>query len=210
MKYKHILAIDPSGSYNEGNGTTGWVVMNYKEQLIAVGTIKACDYSSPEAFWNAHIELIKFNHRKYTTGGFMVIMEDYVLYADRAKNQTNSQMETCRLLGIMQWACWKMHQPYTLQLAAAVKTRWNDDLLFREHILTRHRDSVFHTESGIELKTPHVKDALRHALHYVICKNENRQKKKYIPLKGAYGNVQSNYQSGRRKTKTNTRTFRNY
>jgi hypothetical protein len=210
MKYKHILAIDPSGSYKEGNGTTGWALMNYKEKLIAIGTIKASDYDSQEAYWDAHIDLIRYNHKKYSMGTLIVVIEDYVLYADKARNQTNSQMETCRLLGLMQWACWKMHQNYTLQLAATVKTRWNDDLLFREHILTKCKKKIIHSASGIELKTEHTKDALRHALHYTICRNETKEKKKYQPIKGAYGNVRSNYQNGRRKTQVNTRTYRNY
>ena len=53
-------------------------------------------------------------------------MEDYVLYADKAKTQINSKMETCRLLGIMQNHCDTLKIPYRLELASAVKNRWED------------------------------------------------------------------------------------
>ena len=41
-KYKYTLGIDPSGAYKEGKGTTGWCLLNNKNnKLTAVGTIKA-------------------------------------------------------------------------------------------------------------------------------------------------------------------------
>ena len=106
MKYKRILAIDPSGSYAEGKGTTGWVLMNDDEYLATTGTIAATDYSCAEEYWNAHLQLIDFNYQKHGDD-MIVVIEDYRLYRDRALNQSNSLMETCRLLGLIQWYCWR-------------------------------------------------------------------------------------------------------
>lgn len=191
MKYKHVLAIDPSGNFIEGKGTTGWVVMNYKQKLIALGQIAAKNFTTPEKYWNAHLDLIQRNYEHYGNN-LIVVIEDYRLYAERAKNQTNSQMETCRLIGLLQWFCWKLNQPYELQLASMVKSRWNDELLLRECILFKDRRGLKHTESNKPMYTMHLRDAFRHATHYIVCRNGNKtyKSKKY---KGAYGNVQSRY-----------------
>lgn len=190
--YKHILALDPSGNFHEGKGTTGWVLMNYKEKLIARGYISAKNYSCPEEYWDAHINLIEQNHKKYGDT-LIVVMEDYVLYRDKATNQTNSKIETCRLLGVLQHTCWKLKQPYSMQLAASVKQRWSDDLLFREHIIFRDKRNIIHTDSGMSLGLVHTRDAFRHAMHYIVCRN-NDSKPTYKPhTKGAYNNVRSNY-----------------
>lgn len=191
MLYKHILAIDPSGSFNEGKGTTGWVIMNYKEKLIAAGTISAKDYKCPEEYWNAHVQLIERNQLHYGDS-LIVVIEDYRLYGDKARSQTNSQMETCRLLGVLLWTCWRLQQPYTLQLASSVKQRWSDDLLLREHIFFKDRKGIVHTDSGKPMRTPHVRDAFRHAQHYIVCRNANRSTYNRYK-KGAFRNVRSNY-----------------
>lgn len=173
--YKYIFALDPSGSFNEGKGTTGWVVMDYKERLLERGYIPAEDYKCPEEYWNAHLTLIKKYNRLYE-GDLIVVIEDYVLYRDRSANQTNSQMETCRLIGCMLWQCWKLNQPYTLQLAAAVKHRWSDELLLREGILYKDKKKgLTHAQSGMSLALIHSRDAFRHAQHYAVCRNKPKQ-----------------------------------
>lgn len=209
-KYKYVLAIDPSGNYKEGTGTTGWVLMNDKEKLIARGWISASDYKCREDYWNAHVELIKLNHDKYRRD-LIVVMENYVLYRDRSSNQINSELETPRLLGVLQWFCWKLKQNYSLQLASSVKTRWADDLLFRERIIYRDRNVVRHTDSNLTLNSNHERDALRHALHFILTRNEDEaEEKKYEQMKGAYNGIRSNYQSRPRETKVNSRSNRNH
>ena len=151
MRYKYIFALDPSGNWNEGKGTTGWVLMDCKERLLERGYITAKQYECP--------------------GELIVVMEDYVLYRERSREQTNSRMETCRLLGLLQWYCWKLKQPYTIQMASAVKHRWSDELLIREHIVYKNNKDIVHTESNLSLGLIHTRDAFRHALHYAVCRN---------------------------------------
>lgn len=171
-KYKHILALDPSGNFEEGKGTTGWVLMNYKEKLIASGAISANDYRTKDEYYDAILDLIDKNNNKYKDGGFILVMEEYVLYRDKATTQTNSKMETCRLLGVLQHHCWLCKIPYSMQLAASVKHRWSNELLLREQILYKDRDGLHHTETKYWMNVPHILDAFRHALHYCLCRNE--------------------------------------
>ena len=176
-KYEYILAFDPSGSFTEGKGTTGWVLMDAKTRLIARGYVSAEDYKCTEEYWNAVIDLINYNHKKYGAN-LIVVIEDYILYRERSMNQTNSKMETCRLIGAMQYICWRLKQDYSMQLAASVKDRWSDDLLLREQILYRDRNNLIHTDSNLSLGLSHTRDAFRHAIHYAICRNKERPKKK--------------------------------
>ena len=168
--YKYILAFDPSGSFNEGKGTTGWVLMNFKEELLERGYTPASDYKCPEEYWNGVLSVLYKYHKRYRDD-LIVVIEDYVLYRDRSDSQTNSQMETCRLIGVLLWTCWKLKQPYSLQLAASVKNRWSDELLLREGIIHKEGRNLIHTQSGLSLGLIHTRDAFRHAQHYAVCRN---------------------------------------
>ena len=180
MKYKYIFAFDPSGNFKEGKGTTGWVLMDWKENLLERGYIKADDYDCPEAYWQAHVDLIYKYHRLYRNQ-LIIVMEDYVLYRDRSADQTNSKMETCRLLGILQYQCYRLRQPYSLQLAASVKHRWSDELLCREGIIRKEGRSFIDNKSNINISLIHTRDAYRHAIHYVITRNKD-SKGYYKPI----------------------------
>lgn len=187
-KYKYILAIDPSGNFSEGKGTTGWVLLTSNEHLLAEGHISAEKYNCAEEYWDEHIKLIKRYNEKYKDK-LIIVIEDYILYKNRSKNQTNSRIETCRLIGVIQHYCWRIHQDYSMQLAATVKDRWSDDILLIEDIMYKNKSNYIHTQSGLSLNMIHIRDAFRHAIHYAICRNQlkERRKKSYAKYK------QSNY-----------------
>lgn len=210
-KYEYILAFDPSGNFEEGKGTTGWVLMRQDEQLVARGYIEASNYNCAQEYWNEVLELIRFNHRKYSSQ-LIVVIEEYVLYRDESKGQTNSKMETCRLIGAMQYLCWKLKQDYSMQLATSVKHRWSDELLQREQIIFRDRSNLVHTQSGLSLGLCHTRDAFRHAIHYAVCRNKDKPKYrneyKGVERNGKY--ERSNYQSRRRKGSFESGTDRDY
>lgn len=173
--YDYVLAFDPSGNFTEGKGTTGWVFMDANERLIQRGYISAKDYSCPEEYWEAHLELIRKHYREHQYK-LIVVIEEYVLYRDQSLGQTNSKMETCRLIGVMQHECWRLKQPYSMQLASSVKDRWSDELLLREHIIFDDRGKLTHTDSGMSLSLNHTRDAFRHAIHYVVTRNKPKEK----------------------------------
>lgn len=190
-KYKYILAFDPSGNFHEGKGTTGWVLMDYKENLIVRGYVSAEKYACAEEYWDSILGFIRLNHDKYRNN-LIVVIEDYILYREESKGQTNSKMETSRLIGAMQYLCWRLKQPYSMQLASQVKHRWSDELLLRERILYKEGKNLKHTQSGMSLGLSHTRDAFRHAQHYAVCKNSNkphREQYSYKPVR------RSNYSS---------------
>lgn len=160
MTARYVLAIDPSGNYQEGKGQTGWVLYdNETKKICKFGVIKACDYANQFRYWDAHVNLID------GLTGFNpdIVMEDYLLYANRSKNQINSRLETPQLIGIIKYEAYKRGIYVTTQTAQMVKTRWSDGVLEFKGYLTK-------TTRGYAIKetlvSDHVRDALRHAIHF--------------------------------------------
>ena len=169
-KYKYTLGIDPSGAFKEGQGTTGWCVLDNKtNQLLEVGTIAAKNYKTYHEYWEAHINLIKKLQKKYNK--LAVSIEDYILYKNHAMAQVNSQLETVQLLGIIKQFCWSYALDYYIRPAVAVKKRWSDEILIYKGILklvNRHYVVPGTTQNICE----HERDAIRHAVHFNTFENE--------------------------------------
>jgi len=157
MNYKRILAIDPSGSFNEGKGTTGWCCFDALENNIyAAESISAKNYSTMEEYWMNIENMVE----SFVNTSTVVVIEDYLLYGSKAENQINSRMETSKLIGILQYWCWRFDVPCILQPASEVKTRWADPILTYKGYLNK----------SMKIDR-HAKDALRHAVHYATFKN---------------------------------------
>lgn len=174
-KCTHILALDPSGNFHEGKGTTGWAMINvYTGKIAQFGEIDASVYYSPEEYWQAHLDLIEGYSK--TCSVLEVVIEDYFLYANKALSQTNSRMETPKVIGCIQLFCWQKGIPTTFQTATSVKTRWTDVILVRKGFLegVGTRRDIKHTIQGHTI-TNHTKDAVRHAAHYYTFNVMKRQ-----------------------------------
>lgn len=171
MSYEFILALDPSGAFKEGNGTTGWCIMNTTDDVISkIGDIKAIKYGQAEAYWHRHLDLIDHFYKKYKQR-FCVVMEDYLLYSNKALEQSNSRMETCKVIGIIQHYCWLKNIPYFMQTAAEVKPRWTDSILhYKKYIVRQGKD--FALPATNEHIHRHSMDAIRHAVHFKTFKNK--------------------------------------
>ena len=175
MNYELILGIDPSGSFYEGKGTTGWCILNATDNVISLAdSLHAKDYAKPEIYWDRHLALIKEYQKRYQKR-LIVVMEDYVLYATKASDQINSRMETCKLIGIIQHFCWMHDIPYEMQLAAQVKNRWTDTILEHKRYIKVKGQKYILPFSGEPLNR-HCKDAIRHAVHYANFKNKGESK----------------------------------
>lgn len=174
MSYEFILAIDPSGSYTEGKGTTGWCVLNVSDNIISVsGNIDANKYSCAEAYWGQHLNLVGEFKKRYKDR-FIVVIEDYFLYANKAVEQINSRMETPKVIGVLQYYCWQHHIPYVMQSAAQVKSRWTDEILdYKGYI--RKRGNKCYIPGTKQAIDRHCKDAIRHAIHYATFKNKKEE-----------------------------------
>ena len=160
--YKHIFALDPSGNYNEGKGTTGYCIFNIEEnKIVEVGFLSANNHSSMEAYWRAHISLLDQVEKQY--GPILVVIEDYLLYANKKDNQINSRFETPKLIGTLQYHCFMNNINYIMQTASEVKNRWADDILVhKKYIIKKGQGHAL--PDGLSINR-HVKDSIRHAVH---------------------------------------------
>ena len=171
MKYKFILALDPSGAYFEGKGTTGWCVYNCDMNCISIaGCIEAKRYATRLGYWDSHIALLQKFIKRYKNQ-LHIVIEDYRLYASKADSQINSRMETCKLIGILQYFCEANQIPFTMQLAAEVKTRWSDQILLHKKLIVHTKRKYTLPDKKTEVNK-HACDAIRHAVHYATFKNK--------------------------------------
>ena len=170
MKYKFIIGIDPSGAYWEGKGTTGYSVFHAPDnRFIELGTIQASGFECAEAYWDKHIQLLEqliFSERGKRKGKpnkTIVVIEDYLLYANKAEKQINSRMETSKLIGIIQHWCYINDIPYSMQTAALVKQRWTDEILHHKGYLKMKGQRYEVCE--------HTRDSMRHTVHFATFRN---------------------------------------
>jgi hypothetical protein len=169
-EYKFILAIDPSGNFNEGKGTTGWCIFNADEAKVTIASsISSKKYSDMELYWWEHLILIEKYHEKYKDN-FIVVLEDYLLYESKMKSQINSRMETPKIIGIIQLYCFMHSIPIILQSASLVKNRWNNDILLYKHYLYKKGKNLCLQDKTILDR--HAIDSVRHAVHYATFKNK--------------------------------------
>lgn len=168
--YKNILSLDPSGSFHEGKGTTGWCILDAEQnKVIHTGFISARDYQTKEGYWEAHIQLILSTAKKYKTP-IMVVIEDYILYASTAEAQINSRFETTKLIGILQYIMHKHNINYRMQRAVDVKNRWTNEILVYKNIIKQIGVNKY--EANGEKINRHVLDSIRHVTHFNTFYNE--------------------------------------
>jgi hypothetical protein len=163
-----LLALDISGNFKEGKGTTGMCIMEDGEvkELLA---ICAKDYDSAEAYWDAHNVYIQQEWPDH------IVMEGYRLYNHKgmsAKTQANSDLETPQLLGFLKMMCYYLDIPYTIQYAADVKTRWSEEIMVRLGILEQKGTKYYWNG---ESTVTHKRDSLKHALHWWRYKHVREQ-----------------------------------
>lgn len=159
-KNRYILALDPSGNFNEGKGTTGWCLFDTDTNKIAkFGAIKAVKYNSAMEYWDAHLRLID------DLNGFSmtIVIEDFLLYSNRADSQINSRFETPKLIGMLQYELYMRGIKVVFQNAALVKTRWADNILVHKGLIRQEGNCFYIGETKL---TEHSRDAIRHAQHY--------------------------------------------
>ena len=165
MRAKYIIGIDPSGAFNEGKGTTGLAVLNATTNEIAyTGWIAAVNFPTLEAYFDAHIEWLADCVQRYQD--VVVSIEDYILYADHATAHTNTHLETSQLLGLIKWWCYKNNVVYTIRPAAAVKSRFTNNILKREGYVVERRGGKLFTKVRMSNNlSNHELDAIRHAAY---------------------------------------------
>lgn len=175
-----ILAIDPSGNFNEGKGISGWVLIAPDSgNIVKFGAIDASTSLKQEEHWQKHVELIEGINKEYEIDS--IVIEDFILYASKASSQINSRFETVKLIGILQYHAFRNNLPIHFQTAVSVKRRWKNHLLKKKGFITTKE--YLKGKKSYEMcyingykVNDHVIDALRHGVHFYyfhIKKGEN-------------------------------------
>jgi hypothetical protein len=153
-----ILSIDPSGNFVEGKGKTGVAI--YEDGKFEFGTLKAEDYGTRVDYWYDVAMLIVISKPD------VLVVEDYRLYntaATGAAVQSFSQMETPRLLGIIEQTAQKKGVKIVFQMANVTKP-YSDDKLQKLGIITKEKNRWWFRGQAIN---DHQRSALRHLLRYL-------------------------------------------
>lgn len=161
-----ILAIDPSGSFKEGKGTTGWVVLNDWE-VEQFGQIKAKDFETRTSYWHSHGEL------PLTKDPDVIVIEEFVLYGNKSSAQINSEMETSKLLGYLEMHYHTAGYEVETQRAVTAKQRYTDKILLRKGYITKKGNRYY--INGVNV-SGHIIDALRHGLYYRLKESRKESK----------------------------------
>ena len=156
-----IVALDPSGNFTEGNGTTGLCML--RDKMAHVNDIHAGNFGRAEQYWQAHVALL--DSVKKEEPNMEVVMEGYRLYGHKSDTQVNSTLETPQLIGVIRYWCYVNNVPLKIQFAVEVKNRWSDSVLEKKGIIEKVNGRRKLISSGQWLNN-HKTDALRHALHY--------------------------------------------
>ena len=170
--FSHILAIDPSGNFEEGKGTTGMCLFDAEgNKILALKNITASDFISKEDYWQEHVNAINrvIMNPKYRKT--IIVIEDFMLDPKRALQQSHSRMETPKLIGIIQLHCSTHNIPYAMQRPTDVKTRWADYILEYKKYIVKYRNTYVLPNTNKSISR-HCKDAIRHAVHYSTFKNK--------------------------------------
>lgn len=158
---RRILAIDPSGNFQEGKGTTGYVLIdlhdNNNYDIIEIGDIRADKFSNRLDYWSEHVKLL--NPKNFD----FLVMEDFRLYNHpgmSAATQSGSLMETPRLLGLLEHTCHILKKPYVLQMASMLKP-FSDSILVELGILDKVGKHYYLKDKATN---DHIRSAFKHFL----------------------------------------------
>lgn len=169
MSKPYVLGIDPSGNFVEGKGVTGFALLAPSGKPVTHFHVDANKYNSRNEYWTAILNRIIAVTNECDT--LVLSVEDFVLYKTKASAQINSQMETSKLLGVIEYFAYEHNLPIKMRTASAVKSRWSNDILIHKGLLIPDgKHGGF--RCGDDTINHHSIDALRHAVHchYFECK----------------------------------------
>ena len=173
-----MLAIDPSGSFKEGKGCSGFCLYDAeKHKVLELCELDSVEYAFAEEYWYAHIKTITdlLTKHQIKSSGVSIVVEEYLLYADKAQAQINSRFETSQLIGTIRVFMWELFRILViLQSANRVKQRWANKVLLSKEILYRSKSNKLCLTGTNKSTSAHERDALRHAIHYAYFGKEKK------------------------------------
>ena len=161
-----VLAIDPSGNFKEGKGTSGLVLGTNEKNFVlkSLITIKAKHFITQEQYYQA-IE----NHIKNPLVK-VVVIEDFILYGSKAPALTGSRLETSKLIGRLEAFALRLNKKVVLQTASRAKSRWPNDLMARHNFIIIKGKRKYYQNI---LLNRHTLDAFKHFLFYVLIAKQD-------------------------------------
>ena len=167
MSIRYVIGIDPSGNYIEGKGTTGIAVYDIKfDRFVTAGCVSATDYKSQIDYWEGVVQAIKSLLKQYGKQNCALAVESYMLYANKAASQINSEFETPQIIGVIKYE-FRKKCPILFRPAVVAKKRWTDAILMnKKYIHVSGRCCYILDENNEPIKLlDHSRDAMRHAVY---------------------------------------------
>ena len=112
-----IVALDISGNFKEGKGTTG-IAELIDGEVRCISSLSAKHHSSPEEYWHEVIRDTIFRQPN------VVVIEGYMLYNHKGMNastQANSDLETPQLLGALKHYLYLQKSLFTFNMQKILK-----------------------------------------------------------------------------------------
>jgi len=158
------IAVDPSGSFNEGKGHTGIAFMKDDDfNTLCTISINAKKYNERHLYWKAIINTII---KIAVIGESTVIIESFV---NRQNGFTLGKMsETPLLIGALVWELEELGINYVFQTPGQAKPRFKDELLPKYiPVMSKKNinDKEYYYLNG-KLVNDHVRDSLKHLVYY--------------------------------------------
>lgn len=158
-----IMAIDPSGNFEEGKGHTGLAYMFGNWDTVSVASINAKDFKSRVLYWDAILDRIKDLLKRREEGDTIhIVIEKYVT---RSNGFTTGKVsETAMLMGLIIYTCETNNIPYTMQSPSQAKTRYSDAALCKLFTHMEIKGNRYYLNTNCT--NDHERDALRHLAFY--------------------------------------------
>ena len=160
---KIVLAIDPSGNFEEGKGHTGLAWSFGDWDNVVVKSINAKDYKKRIDYWKAVVHYVEDLAGKASPlNKVHVVIEKYVT---RSNGFTTGKVsETAMLIGVLIYTCEIHGIPYTMQSPSQAKVRYSDDLLCSYFSKMDKKGNRYYFDG--KCTNDHERDALRHLAFY--------------------------------------------
>lgn len=157
------IAVDPSGSFNEGKGHTGIsIVEDWNWDTLRTVSYNAKSYTNRHTYWKTIIDAATTKCKDV-----VVIIESFVV---RSNGFLVGKMpETSLLIGALVWELERLGIPYVFQSPSQAKVRFKDDLLPRyipQIEMKIKSDKAYYYLNGV-ITNDHERDSLKHLLYFM-------------------------------------------
>lgn len=160
LRRDNIVAVDPSGNFENGKGHTGIAsAVLYDWDHVHVKDVSAKKYNTCHEYWKAVYNAILDEHPS------IVVIEKYVV---RNNGFTiGKSPETAMLIGMLQYALEEIGIPVIFQSPSQAKTRFKDNVLLKLFKGITYDEVPKRYKVNGKVCNDHERDAMRHLAYYM-------------------------------------------